>query len=392
MVGAGPAGCVAARTLADRGIDVILLEVGPGSPRPDALDDLNHLRTAAANTDTSEWWWDEGPRRGRGLGGGSAVNGMVLHAIDPLDARRWGWDWDDAREHQTQILRSFQTTEPEPGPMTRAFGELVTRGVPIGRSTMSSGAEGWCPLSLAAVDGRRISAADAFLADAPSSLVVRCGAEVDRVEGFDVVLSSGERIGASHVVLAGGAIGSPALLVRSGLLRPTQVGKPLNHASTAVIAELAPDLQVSAPVGPPSSRLLRLQTGLTEHRVIDLQILVLDHTGAHENGRRHAAVIVSALEYNRKNVLIAGITQVLRWLAEMPSVVNVSLSDDPSPVQHHCATLADVLGGGNAVPGAGQVSVIDGSTLPALPHTNPMVPIMVGARRWASRHQLGSVS
>ena len=65
VIGAGVAGCVAARTVADAGHDVLVLEAGPGPDRPHALDALDHLGTVAA----SEWWFPDAPRRGRGVGG-----------------------------------------------------------------------------------------------------------------------------------------------------------------------------------------------------------------------------------------------------------------------------------------------------------------------------------
>ena len=120
--------------------------------------------------------------------------------------------------------------------------------------------------------------------------------------------------------------------------------------------------------------MLRTVSGLSENTV-DLQMLVLDHTGDSDEGRRHGAVIVTALEPDRQKVLIAGITQALHWLTELEGVGKISLSPDSSPVQHHACSLS---GFGSV---AATVTVIDGSALPALPHTNPMVSVAVGARR-----------
>jgi len=192
-----------------------------------------------------------------------------------------------------------------------------------------------------------------------------------------VELDSGETIPASQVFVAAGSVGSPSLLLASELITAQHVAEPLNHSSTAVIVEL--DDQLQAPPGAaPSSRLLRTVTGLTENTV-DLQVLVLDHTGASDEGRRHGAVIVSALEPDRQKVLVAGITQVLHWLRSIDGVARVSLSDDQVPVQHHTSTLPLDLAG----PSLGDVRVLDASTLPALPHTNPMVSVAIGARRAA---------
>lgn len=372
IVGAGVAGCVAARTLADRGADVVLLDAGPGPQRPAVLDGLDHLRSVEA----TNWWFEDEPPRGRGLGGGSSVNGMVLDAVHPLDMKRWGWD--DALEHQRWLLDRWPSSTVSSAPFTEAFGRCVRKGFPSAARTTTSGWSGWAALSLAAEGGRRCSAADAFLAE---DITVRSNVEVARLIGGaepSVELATGESIKASVVLVAAGNAGSPALLERSGLIAARKISEPLNHPSTAVVVEL--DEQLRCGDGPvaPSSHMLRTVSGLTENTV-DLQMLVLGHTGSDPNGRRHGVVVVSALEPDRQKVLVAGVTQALHWLGSMPGVRKVSLSEDPSPVQHQsCSLTAARL----SIPG---VQVIDASVLPALPHTNPMLSIAVGARRAALR-------
>ncbi len=299
------------------------------------------------------------------------VDHRAIVGVEPLDARRWGWN--DAAEHQEWVLERWPNRELNPGPFTAAVGELVRRGFPAATPTRLSGWLGWAPLSIATDGSQRVSAADAFLDD---RIDVRHGTSVKTIqvagETPSVETTAGERIEASHVFVAAGVVGSPALLVASGLIKSSQVGPVMNHASTAVIAELDPSLQSVG--GPPSSHMLRTVTGLSENTV-DLQMLVLDHTGDSEEGRRHAALIVTALEPDRQKVLIAGITQALRWLGELEGVSKISLSPDPSPVQHHACSLSGI---GSV---AATVTVIDASVLPALPHANPMLSIAVGARR-----------
>ncbi len=366
VIGAGVAGCVAARTLADEGHDVVVLEAGPGPSRPDVLDVLDHLRSAEAES----WWYADGPRRGRGSGGGSAVNGMVLDAIEPIDRTRWGWD--DVADIQRWVLDRWANATVDPGAFTSAVGAQITQGFPRAAATAVGGAHGWRPLSLASSEGRRVSAADAFLGD---DIEVRYDTQVDVIDGRSVVLGGGSRMRARHVFLAAGVIGSPELLIESNLVVRDAVAEPLNHPSTALIVELDPSLRSPVDAGrPPSSHLLRTVSGLSENTV-DLQMLVLDHTGHGDAGRSHGAVIVTALEPDRQKVLVAGITQALHWLRRVDGVGKVSISDDQTPVQHQCCTLTDV-----PIPSA-ELTVIDSSVLPALPHTNPMLAIAVGARK-----------
>ena len=327
------------------------------------------------SAEAADWWYPDAPKRGRGSGGGSAVNGMVLDAIEPIDLKRWGWD--DGPELQRWVLDRWAHTTVVSGPFTEAFGACVTRGFPVAAPTAEGGAPGWRSLSLAAVGGHRVSAADAFLVD---DIEVRFDTEVAAIDGTAVVLGDGTRIESRHLFVAAGVVGSPALLVASGLVAAGRVAEPINHPSTAVIVELDPALQTRLGGDrPPSSHLLRVATGLSEN-TIDLQLLVLDHTGADETGRSHAAVIVTALEPDRQKVLVAGITQVLHWLRELDGAAKVSISDDQTPVQHQCCTLTEVK-----VP-SGNLTVIDSSVLPAAPHANPMLSIAVGARRAVLRH------
>ena len=111
---------------------------------------------------------------------------------------------------------------------------------------------GWSPLTLALEDGRRWSAADAHLTERPDNLAVRAEAAVDRIKGSAVILATGERIEAVRIVLAAGAFGSPALLVRSGLTRTDRVAEALNHDSIAIVVDLDPELQIVGAPGAPT--------------------------------------------------------------------------------------------------------------------------------------------
>ncbi|NNE96266.1 MAG: NAD(P)-binding protein, partial [Acidimicrobiales bacterium] len=110
IVGAGVAGCAAAATALELGYQVTVYEAGPGHPLPPALrsPDLNRARSA------HRWWWPHSYLAGRGLGGSSAVNGMVLQMpLEPSPEATWAW-------------MALDPAHAEPGPLAVRLGEAST--------------------------------------------------------------------------------------------------------------------------------------------------------------------------------------------------------------------------------------------------------------------------
>lgn len=108
IVGAGPAGLTIARSLADRGLDICLVE--SGSLEPDSTDQEQLARDLSAGRNVGLHYFPLDDARGRGLGGSSRRwnipmgdgIGVRLRPLDPIDfeAREWlphsGWPFDYA--------------------------------------------------------------------------------------------------------------------------------------------------------------------------------------------------------------------------------------------------------------------------------------------------------
>lgn len=256
MVGGGSAGCALAGRLGPR---ALLLEAGPAHPLPELLDAASLAATAPGHPRN---WAHRALLRadrpalvpwGRGLGGSSAINGA--NWVRPTAAEDWGpgWTWDD-------LLPFYERSEFDPlhgtigpVPVRRPSGSLLhpaadrflaaaeVLGYPAEPDKNAGGPPGFGVVPTNSVDGVRVSAAAAYLAAATllradgtvlrplyagsgpgGGPAVRAGAPVDRIlfdgtRACGVVLLGGEVIAAGEIVLAAGAVGTPRLLLRSGI-------------------------------------------------------------------------------------------------------------------------------------------------------------------------------
>ncbi|MFI6166460.1 GMC family oxidoreductase [Nocardia sp. NPDC051052] len=260
VVGAGAAGCViAARLSTDPDCRVLLLEAGSTTGlEPEARTPGAAMRLWGGETS----WGDSsipqpslcGRRivlpQGRGLGGGSTMNGMAWFHGHPADYDGWhaggatGWAWQDVQpifraiEHselgtdewhgsdgQIRVTRTRDVTALPRG-FVAAGAEL---GLPVVEDFNGAEREGIGLLQSNIDDGRRHSVVDGYLVPAldRANLTVRAGTlvtsivvERGRAGAVLCVDARGavRRIAARRsIVLAAGALRTPQLLMLSGI-------------------------------------------------------------------------------------------------------------------------------------------------------------------------------
>jgi choline dehydrogenase len=260
VVGAGSAGGpVAARLAEDPAFSILLLEAGTDhgteATMPPDLLDAGRLAGMA-----HDWDYSAIPvegrtmpyRRGRVVGGTSAINAAAAMWPRPADFERWAalgnpaWNWAEVRPwlRRTEAdadapdlgphgregpveIRRYR--EQELIPLQRAFAAACREalGLPAvadHNDVRTTGGVGPWPMNRRA-DNTRISTALAYLEPAHRrpNLAVRGEATVGRLliedgRAAGVVLASGEALAARcGVVLCAGALGTPAILLRSGI-------------------------------------------------------------------------------------------------------------------------------------------------------------------------------
>ena len=272
VVGAGSAGCVAAARLSERhDRSVTLLESGPdllSGQVPASIDGPDFL---AAVEEPGRTFTDLVVRRhagaepapyvrGRGVGGSSAVNAMIGLRGDGSQFAAWGWD--DVDEAWGRVLVPVEVAPSDDlGPVDRALLAAAPDAIRA---------------PLTRLDGRRVTTAEAYLWPALSrpNLAVTADAHVDRVvfdgrRAVGVALADGSEIAADRVVLAAGAIHTPAILLRSDVETPG-VGEGLqDHPSAPITLVLREQPDRPRP---------RLAIGALLRRG-DLQVLPMNHLG-----------------------------------------------------------------------------------------------------------------
>ncbi len=260
IVGAGSAGCVIANRLSACGrYKVALLEAGGRDTNPWIHVPVGYFKTM--DNPKTDWRYRTQPDaglnqrsipwpRGRVLGGSSSINGLLYVRGQPQDFDHWrqlgntGWGWEDVLPYfKRSEAWKGSTTSPlrgKDGPLsvspTRLHREVVDlwieaavqAGYKKNPDYNAEDQEGVGYFQLTLDKGRRCSSAVAYLRPAKNrknlsiitnTQVEKLTIENGRVTGL-VAVRSGQRIeisAAKEVILSAGAIGSPQILMLSGI-------------------------------------------------------------------------------------------------------------------------------------------------------------------------------
>jgi choline dehydrogenase-like flavoprotein len=250
IVGSGAGGAVAAASLAEAGLDVVVLEAGDHYNRDNYPSD--HLEAIATLYRDAGLTIAEGRPPipvpvAKVLGGTTVINsGTCFRAPDPILEnwkQRYGVGW--ARELDADFAEAeefLHVTQLDPETMGRN-GQLAMEGAaaigasaaPIFRNAGSCVQCSSCPFGCA-IDAKRGMHVSYLPRAVAAGARIRAGVEVTKVlmENGRAVGVEGLTAGGGYavrarrtVILAGGALGTPELLQRSGL-GGGQVGRNLH--------------------------------------------------------------------------------------------------------------------------------------------------------------------
>lgn len=261
IVGAGSAGCVMAYRLSQAGHSVLVIEYGGSDAGP--FIQMPAALSYPMNMARYDWGYLSEPEphlggrqlvcpRGKVLGGSSSINGMVYVRGHACDYDHWresgatGWGYGDVLPYFKRMEswhhgghggdRDWRgadgplhvTRGPRSNPLFKAFVEAGAQaGYPLTDDYNGEQQEGFGPMEQTVWQGRRWSAANAYLKPAMKSgnckvlrglarkVVIEdgraTGVEIERGGQLQLVVANRE------VIIAASSINSPKLLMLSGI-------------------------------------------------------------------------------------------------------------------------------------------------------------------------------
>ena len=344
IVGAGAAGAIlAARLSEDPSCRVALIEAGKDTPPGAVPADIDDIFPRAYSNAEYFWpqlmaGWQAGqPRQpfpqARVMGGGSAVMGMWALRGRPSDYDAWrdagavGWGWSDV----LPFFKRLETDRDFPDDLHGTSGPIVVHrtppaqwpdfvkalagvaeqaGLPLLEDINGDFRDEVFPVPVTNDGARRTSSASGYLTPEVRrrpNLVILSQTEVQRlvfsgraVTGLELASADGSRVlGCRQAVLSAGAIGSPALLLRSGIgpaaalaalgIQPVVdlpgVGGNLqNHCIVNFAARLIPSARQSRSLRTYGLACGRLSSGHPQGQPGDLHLQFIARTSLNPHG------------------------------------------------------------------------------------------------------------
>ncbi|MCG8508331.1 MAG: GMC family oxidoreductase N-terminal domain-containing protein [Rhodospirillales bacterium] len=268
IAGGGPAGCVLANRLSeDPGVNVLLLEAG----NPDRHPYFRMPGGFAKLTGTmGTWGYETVPQKGlngkkvwypqgKVLGGGTSINAQVYTRGHPLDFDEWaeecgcaGWAFKDILPYYRKLEDNprfvneyhgqggpFRVSDPVPHPLTLAYVRAAQQaGIPYNPDFNGEKQEGIGIYQVTNRDGMRTSGASAYIDPVRhrKNLTVKTKALTTKV-----LIENGKAVGVEYVegnssnpqsarcerevLVTAGAVGSPKLLMLSGIGRKDELAE-----------------------------------------------------------------------------------------------------------------------------------------------------------------------